>query len=308
MCGGFSPILALRQAQQNQHIHSFEVRQKERFPLLVRGIVGSLSNALLVTSIKMIPLTDATLIYSTVPVFTAFIAHWKLKEHITRQDLIIMGAAFVGIVLINLDKTHKSTKQQKSESPNDNLGDQTEIELNAQAQALHADFDNFKYHVGALLALLAAITNAIAFVSIKVMGKRVHCLWSPLSWTLCNLFLSPVYLAVECYLFMGKNKNDAELQDEINPSNIGMHMLMGYTGLMIMLIAISQLVNMIFSTMAHQYEKASKTAPFAYTSILIVIAIDYLFLDTQLGWMQIVGGAIILFSNLTVSIMKCATN
>jgi hypothetical protein len=42
-------------------------------------------------------------------------------------------------------------------------------------------------------ALLGAITAGFVFMSIKKMGTEVHYIMSPLSWSLANLILCPLF-------------------------------------------------------------------------------------------------------------------
>ena len=78
----------------------FNVPAKHRGTLVFRGVMGITSNALQVTSLKMIALTKSSVIYFTFPIFTAIFANWHLKERITSYDWLACFLAFTGILII----------------------------------------------------------------------------------------------------------------------------------------------------------------------------------------------------------------
>jgi drug/metabolite transporter (DMT)-like permease len=76
------------------------VPKKFRTTLVLRGIVGIFSNAFQITSIKIIALTKASLIYWTCPIFTAIFAGYHLNEKITPYDWSAAFIAFIGIIIM----------------------------------------------------------------------------------------------------------------------------------------------------------------------------------------------------------------
>jgi len=91
-----SYYLALRMMNESP----FNVVKKHRPTLLFRGIVGVCSNALAITSLKLITMTKAAVIYWTAPIFTAIFAHIHLHERIAPFDWVACFMAFFGILIM----------------------------------------------------------------------------------------------------------------------------------------------------------------------------------------------------------------
>ena len=49
-------------------------------------------------------------------------------------------------------------------------------------------------------------------------------------------------------------------------------------------MSILQIFNMVFATLAYQYEKAGRVAPIAYSQLFIIAILDVLVLGTHLAW------------------------
>jgi drug/metabolite transporter (DMT)-like permease len=49
-------------------------------------------------------------------------------------------------------------------------------------------------------------------------------------------------------------------------------------------VSILQIFNMVFATLAYQYEKAGRVAPIAYSQLFIIAILDDLVLGTHLSW------------------------
>ena len=61
----------------------FLLPKKHRTTLVFRGVIGVLSNTFMITSLRLIHMTKSTVIYWTIPIFTAIFANIHLKERIT---------------------------------------------------------------------------------------------------------------------------------------------------------------------------------------------------------------------------------
>lgn len=110
----------------------------------------------------MIALTKSSMIYWTIPIFTAIFANIHLKERITSLDWIAVFLAFAGIVIMQ----------------------------NPFGQTYNTNGE-LAENVGTLCAFLGAVTGGMTFVSVKKMGKDVHYIMSPLSWCISNLIMMP---------------------------------------------------------------------------------------------------------------------
>jgi drug/metabolite transporter (DMT)-like permease len=126
-------------------------RDKPR--LLLRGFAGFVALNCFYYSLKNMPLADATVIQYSSPVFTALLAALLLGERIDRRHGILIGASFLGVLLV------------------------------AQPSFL------FKGHASAgpfvlAIALLGAVASAVAYVTIRRLrttdGPDVILLYFPL--------------------------------------------------------------------------------------------------------------------------------
>eukprot|EP00347_Sterkiella_histriomuscorum_P016511 403352903 len=235
------------------------VKKEHRLTIILRGVIGVSSNTFSITSLLFIPLTKSSMIYWTLPIFTAIFARVFLNEKLTKYDWIATILAFVGILVM-----------------------QNPFATNLQSE------DSVYDVIGTVLCIFGAITGGITMVCIRKMGKDVHYLQSPLFFSLTNLMLCPIFqglrLTVRPYL----------------------NVYSQYDVMMIVLVAIFQFCNLIFATLAYQFEKAGRVSPIAYSQIILVSILDVLYLGTRLKVNQIIGGIIIVCSNLTISILKCA--
>ncbi|TNV76672.1 hypothetical protein FGO68_gene12186 [Halteria grandinella] len=155
--------------------------------------------------------------------------------------------------------------------------------------AAKMDEDPFIENVGVICSLLGAVTGGMAFTAVKKMGKEVHYLMSPWSWCIANFILAPIFTVVQRVSLMPHQ----------------FHVYNGYDVILILGISVFMVLNMTFATLAYQNEKAGRVSPIAYSQIFIVAILDVVIFGTSLSWNQWLGGAIIVFSNLSISMLKC---
>ncbi|CAG2114212.1 unnamed protein product [Medioppia subpectinata] len=72
----------------------------ERIPLFLRCTLGTVSMACLYTSYRLIPLSDATTIRFTAPVFVAAFAYLLLREPFGRMEILCACITITGCVLV----------------------------------------------------------------------------------------------------------------------------------------------------------------------------------------------------------------
>ena len=140
-----------------------EVPKTARFALILRGLSGFISNIFFQQSIKMISLTKQTLLFFTNPMFVALFAWIFLKERITKYEILQILATFCGVILI----------------------------MNPLGETTTKDTDFWHELLGSFFALLAAVFNATAMISIRKAGSSVNILMSPIYWGIFNSLLSP---------------------------------------------------------------------------------------------------------------------
>lgn len=65
-----------------------------------RGLCGALAHNCYLTSINLLEISKASVIFWTNPMITAFLAFYILKERITVFDYCALALSFVGVILI----------------------------------------------------------------------------------------------------------------------------------------------------------------------------------------------------------------
>lgn len=125
--------------------------------LLTRGLVGSCAMICFYSAVVHLPLAEATVIHQTAPLFTAILAAWLLHERLHARVLLSLLGAFGGVLLI------------------------------AQPVWLFggtADPATPDAWVFAFVALLGAVLSAVAYVTVRRLGRSENPLvvvfWLPL--------------------------------------------------------------------------------------------------------------------------------
>ncbi len=111
--------------------------------LFVRGLVGFLALSCFFYALIHLPLADATVIQYTSPVFTAWLGWVLLAEALTRGEAVLSGAGLLGVLLIA--------------RPTFLFGG--EMRLDAFAT---------------LVGVLGAVFSAMAYVSVRKLGRTEH--------------------------------------------------------------------------------------------------------------------------------------
>ncbi|KAJ2714269.1 hypothetical protein H4R19_001817 [Coemansia spiralis] len=112
--------------------------------VLVRAVFGGIGHLLYYMALSSMPLGPATVLFFTNPIFTALLAHTLLHEPFTATHRRLMLASLAGIALVVVHPTA----------------------LIGMAQA----------SIGPLCALAGTMAVALAYVSIRIAGSRVHAM------------------------------------------------------------------------------------------------------------------------------------
>lgn len=123
--------------------------------LLLRGLVGSSALICFYAAVVHLPLAEATVIHQTAPLFTAVFAAWFLRERLTARVVWSLLGAFVGVVTIARPGW-----------------------LFGAADATIAAANQATVGPGAwtfaFVALLGAILSAVAYVTVRQLGRTDH--------------------------------------------------------------------------------------------------------------------------------------
>eukprot|EP00835_Amoeboradix_gromovi_P002002 NODE_104_length_19952_cov_0.449000.p2 type:complete len:372 gc:universal NODE_104_length_19952_cov_0.449000:4883-5998(+) len=118
------------------------IGEKNMFKLLhLRGIVGGIAVLLYFATLKEIPVSTATALFMTTPLYTIFLARMFLQDKITYSKSLAVFLVLLGTVLI----AHPSSWTDK----------QSDL-------------------IGSIFAISEAMVAAIAVTIIKIIGNRAH--------------------------------------------------------------------------------------------------------------------------------------
>jgi len=122
--------------------------------MLLRGCFGSSALVCFYVAVVNMPLAEATVIHQTAPLFTALLAAWLLHEHLQANVVLAIGLCLCGVVLI------------------------------ARPGALFGDAAAEFPWGYAFLSLLGAMLSALAYVTVRSLGRTENPLvvvfWFPL--------------------------------------------------------------------------------------------------------------------------------
>lgn len=149
--------------------------------LFLRGLIGSCALTCFYAAVVHLPLAEATVIHQTAPLFTALLAAWWLHERLQPRIVVALLLAFLGVVTIARPEwlfapTHVAAAL--ATTPREGPG-------------------TWWF---AFVALLGAMLSAIAYVTVRKLGRTENPLvvvfWFPLiTVPLTAPFAWPVWIA-----------------------------------------------------------------------------------------------------------------
>ncbi|CAO3667705.1 unnamed protein product [Rhizopus stolonifer] len=129
-------------------------KREVRSWLCLRGLAGTIGLSLFYFSITRLPLADATVVFFLGPAFTAILAAVILGEAFTVFDGICSLACLVGVIFVSKPQFLFGSGQ---------VPDATEGETSEWIRL-----------VAVLCALVGAMMSAIAYVTVRKIGKGAH--------------------------------------------------------------------------------------------------------------------------------------
>ncbi|CAO3624291.1 unnamed protein product [Cunninghamella blakesleeana] len=128
--------------------------------LAFRGLIGAVGLAFFFYSITKLPLPDATVLFFLNPIFTAILAAIFLKEVFTLFDMFCSACCVVGIILVSKPEFIFGQHHNGDGSDKNDLLDNNEDALSRM--------------LGISAALIGAMLAAIAYCTVRKIGKNVH--------------------------------------------------------------------------------------------------------------------------------------
>jgi len=223
--------------------------------------------------VKYLPVSTASSIFFTQPIWTAMGAYLAIGESLTKYDIISILVAFVGVLIIN-----------NPWQDNSGLGAHNEGEI--------GDFIDRKIYtttdkiIGSAYSLVGAIGAGSAFVCMRIMRNDIHYSVSPFWFSIGCTFLSPIFSA------------DWMTKAETTTT---------YTGELVFLISIASIgsfFGQVFQSRAYQLEKAGRVAAFNYLQIVTGFLWDILFFKSHLKLTDIIGSLLIIGTLFLFTILR----
>ncbi|KAI8065312.1 hypothetical protein BC940DRAFT_259332 [Gongronella butleri] len=142
--------------------------RKVRYWLVLRGSAGAVGLALFFYSLTKLPLADATVVFFLGPVFTAILASIALHEPFTPFDMVCSVVSMAGIVFVS--------------KPQFLFGD--------------VSIDSWERLFAIFCALMGAVLSAVAYVTVRRVGKGAHFLVHVVYFGFISLIMSGVGLVL----------------------------------------------------------------------------------------------------------------
>ncbi len=140
---------------------------RRRRLLATRGVLGSVALACVYGAVTRLPLATATLLQYLYPTFTALIAWLSLGELLSRRTLLAGGCGWLGVLVVAHGISPNALGLSLGPGPLQPLIWPTPEPL-----------------IGVLLAVSGALLTALAYVSVRDLGRSEHPLvivfWFPL--------------------------------------------------------------------------------------------------------------------------------
>ncbi|KAG2219272.1 hypothetical protein INT45_000048 [Circinella minor] len=156
--------------------------------VFIRGFVGSLSSMTLYYSLRFLPLADATVIMNTHPVFAAIFGALILGEPFGWFERLCALICIIGATLVT-----KPTLlfESPSQPPLQLLLSTDSFFTTSSSNLMEDSVSIFNPRtIGIISAILASMTSAAAYVSVRIAGSRAHFLNHMLSLSVISIVLN----------------------------------------------------------------------------------------------------------------------
>ena len=80
-------------------------------------VQGTVTYVFLYNAIRYLPLVEVSLITNTMPLFTAVMGLYLLKEHLLGHEVGLMITSFIGVMVLITGKTHLVSIEKLDEYP-----------------------------------------------------------------------------------------------------------------------------------------------------------------------------------------------
>ncbi|KAG2177946.1 hypothetical protein INT43_003193 [Umbelopsis isabellina] len=160
--------------------------KKVRGWLVLRGLAGSIGLSLFFYSLTVLPLADATVIFFLGPIFTALLATVALHEPFSLFDGICATFCLVGVVLVSRPEFLFGKAVLHVQ------------EMDAESERIFA----------IICAVIGAMMSAVAYVTVRKIGKGAHFMVHVVYFGALSSALSPIGIWGFQHFVMPETFND----------------------------------------------------------------------------------------------------
>lgn len=146
-------------------VNIFDVKKGYRTYLFIRSLLGGLGIPALFIGLKYIPAIKATLIYNIHPILVAVLAHFILKEQITKLKILAVIGSFIGVIFFTANK-------------NDSVD------------------NNQYYFLGIGLVTFTCFCSAGVAITLRIINQHIHYSLSPFWFSMGTMIAALVFLVI----------------------------------------------------------------------------------------------------------------
>lgn len=262
-------------------------KREIRWLLCLRGFAGFFGIYGMWYSMMYLPLADATVITFLAPGVAGLLCYFALREPFTRAEQMATLVALLGVVLIarpvSLFTDLSSSKDQTVDAPE---------QLDGAFPGLEDEPTAEERLVAVGVALLGVLGAAVAFTSIRTIGKRAHPLISVNYFGMACTIICVLVLVLAPALNIGQ----PHLRWITPKSWKGWFLLLS--------IAVPGFIMQYLLTAGLAADASNKANAMIYTHMLFAVSFDRWIFGHSMSMMSFAGCALILGSAITVVLTK----
>ncbi|KAL6871186.1 hypothetical protein J3F83DRAFT_734520 [Trichoderma novae-zelandiae] len=271
-----------------RNVPDFPFGKREiRWLLMLRGFSGFFGIYGMWYSMMYLPLADATVITFLAPGVAGLLCYFALREPFTRAEQIATLVALLGVVLIarpvSLFTGLSSSRDQIVDAPE---------QLDGTLPGLEGEPTAEERLIAVGVALLGVLGGAVAFTSIRTIGKRAHPLISVNYFGMACTIICVLVLVLAPALNIGQ-----PYLRWITPKS--------WKGWFLLLsIAVPGFIMQYLLTSGLAADTSNRANAMIYTHMLFAVSFDRWIFGHSMSMMSFAGCALILGSAITVVLAK----
>ena len=227
-----------------------KIQKESRNPIKVRMFFAIASAFFIFLAYKVNPLSIATLLTYTSPIFTSIFAFFLLGEKMTKYDFINIVSCWIGVVLIT--------------NPFGTTG--TAITL-----------------YGIIIGAFSSITMAGSFTMVRMVSITFHYFVPMFYYSLATTAFAPI-----AYMIMILFGHPATVLTSNEWIRI-IHSIINYFSLIIVILTIFGFTSQLWLNISYKLEQAGRVSTVRYLQIVLTFMVDVIFFGTSFSVQEILG-------------------